>query len=74
MSALCLPKEIAKAGEEQQKRISKGLFRYAVELELIMKILADEKHFSKEKLEEKDNVIYSFSPQNKHFLFLIHFV
>lgn len=47
-----LAKEIAKAGEEQQKRISKGLFRYAVELELIMKILADEKHFSKEKLEE----------------------
>ncbi len=28
-----LAKEIAKAGEEQQKRISKGLFRYAVELE-----------------------------------------
>ena len=47
-----LAKEIAKAGEEQQKRISKGLFRYAVELELIMKILADEKHFSKERLEE----------------------
>lgn len=47
-----LAKEIAKASEEQQKRISKGLFRYAVELELIMKILADEKHFSKERLEE----------------------
>lgn len=47
-----LAKEIAKASEEQQKRISKGLFRYAVELELIMKMLADEKHFSKEKLEE----------------------
>lgn len=47
-----LAKEIAKAGEEQQKRISKGLFRYAVEFELIMKILADEKHFPKERLEE----------------------
>lgn len=47
-----LAKEIAKAGEEQQKRISKGLFQYAVELEMIMKILADEKHFSKERLEE----------------------
>ncbi len=47
-----LAKEIAKSSEEQQKRISKGLFRYAVELELIMKMLADEKHFSKEKLEE----------------------
>lgn len=47
-----LANEIAKAGEEQQKRISKGLFRYAVELELIMKMLADEKHFSKERLEE----------------------
>lgn len=44
-----LAKEIAKAGEEQQKRISKGLFRYAVELELIMKILADEKTFFKGK-------------------------
>lgn len=47
-----LAKEIAKAGEEQQKRISKVLFRYAVELELIMKILAEEKHFSRERLEE----------------------
>ena len=47
-----LAKEIAKASEEQQKRISKGLFRYAVELELIMKILAEEKHFSKDRLEE----------------------
>ncbi len=47
-----LAKEIANASEEQQKRISKGLFRYAVELELIMKILAEEKHFSKKNLEE----------------------
>ncbi len=47
-----LAKEIAMASEEQQKRISKGLFRYAVELELIMKILAEEKHFSKDRLEE----------------------
>ena len=51
-TGLITAKEIAKASEEQQKRISKGLFRYAVELELIMKILADEKHFSKERLEE----------------------
>lgn len=47
---MCL--QIAKASEEQQKRISKGLFRYAVELELIMKKLADENNFSKERLEE----------------------
>lgn len=47
-----LAKEIAKAGEEQQKRISKGLFRYAVELELIMKILADEKHFQRKDLKK----------------------
>ena len=47
-----LAKEIAKASEKQQKRISKGLFRYAVELELIMKMLSEEKHFSKERLEE----------------------
>lgn len=47
-----LAKEIAKASEEQQKRISKGLFRYAVELELIMKILAGEKRFSAQQLEK----------------------
>lgn len=44
-----------------RKRISKGLFRYAVELELIMKILAEEKHFSKDRLEEmrKEAIIMS---------------
>ena len=47
-----LGKSIANAAEDNAKAISKGLFRYAVQLEMLMRIIAQMNSFTEEELEE----------------------
>lgn len=47
-----LSKAIAAMSEEQSLRISKSMFRYAVEMELIMRMLSEVLDFSSDELEE----------------------
>ena len=47
-----LGKAIANAAEDNAKAISKGLFRYAVQLEMLMRVIAQMNSFTDEKLED----------------------
>lgn len=47
-----LSKAIAAMSEEQSLRISKSMFRYAVEMELIMRMLSEVLDFDSDELEE----------------------
>lgn len=47
-----LGKTIANATEENAKAISKGLFRYAVQLEMLMRVIAQMNSFTDEELED----------------------
>ena len=47
-----LGKSIANAAEENAKAISKGFFRYAVQLEMLMRIIAQMNNFTDEELED----------------------
>ena len=47
-----LSKAIAAMSKEQSLRISKSMFRYAVELELIMRMLSEVLNFDPDELEE----------------------
>ena len=47
-----LGKAIANAAEDNAKAISKGLFRYAVQLEMLMRIIAQMNSFTDEELED----------------------
>ena len=46
-----LGKSIAKYSEDNAKAISKGLFRYAVQLEMLMRVIAKTNHFTDDELE-----------------------
>lgn len=43
---------IAQASDEGITKISKGLFRYAVEVEMLIMLLAEEKHIDEKELEQ----------------------
>ena len=45
-------KSIANASEENAKAISKGLFRYAVQLEMLMRVIAQMNSFTDKELED----------------------
>ena len=47
-----LSKAVADLSEDNAKAISKGLFRYAVELDMITRILAQRMHISNRELDE----------------------
>ena len=47
-----LAKAIETVSEENAKAISKGLFRYAVQLEMMMRVIAKTNHFTDEELED----------------------
>ena len=47
-----LAKAIENVSEENAKAISKGLFRYAVQLEMLMRVIAKTNHFTDEELED----------------------
>ena len=50
-----MSEKLAKAVEnvsEDAKAISKGLFRYAVQLEMLMRVIAKTNHFTDDELEE----------------------
>lgn len=47
-----LAKALEKVSEDNAKAISKGLFRYAVQLEMLMRIIAQMNSFTEEELEE----------------------
>ena len=47
-----LAKAIENVSEENAKAISKGLFRYAVQLEMMMRVIAKTNHFTDEELED----------------------
>lgn len=47
-----LSKSIAAMSEKQSLRISKSMFRYAVEMELIMRMLSEVLNFNSDELEE----------------------
>ena len=47
-----LAKAIEAVSENNAKAISKGLFRYAVQLEMLMRVIAKTNHFTDEELED----------------------
>ena len=47
-----LAKAIENVSEDNAKAISKGLFRYAVQLEMLMRVIAKTNHFTDEELED----------------------
>ena len=47
-----LAKALEKVSEESAKAISKGLFRYAVQLEMLMRVIAQMNSFTDEELED----------------------
>ena len=47
-----LAKAIENVSEDNAKAISKGLFRYAVQLEMLMRVIAKTNHFTDDELEE----------------------
>ena len=47
-----LAKAIENVSEDNAKAISKGLFRYAVQLEMMMRVIAKINHFTDEELED----------------------
>ena len=47
-----LAKAIENISEDNAKAISKGLFRYAVQLEMMMRVIARANHFTDEELED----------------------
>ena len=47
-----LAKAIEAASENNAKAISKGLFRYAVQLEMLMRVIAKTNHFTDDELED----------------------
>ena len=47
-----LAKAIENVSEENAKAISKGLFHYAVQLEMMMRVIAKTNHFTDEELED----------------------
>ena len=47
-----LAKAIENVSEENAKAISKGLFRYAVQLEMMMRVIAKTNHFTDDDLED----------------------
>ena len=49
-----LAKAIENVSEDNAKAISKGLFRYAVQLEMLMRVIAKTNHFTDDELEEKE--------------------
>lgn len=46
-----LSKAIAECSEDNAKAISKGLFRYAVQLEMVMRMVAEQFDFRKDEIE-----------------------
>ena len=46
-----LAKAIENVSEDNAKAISKGLFRYAVQLEMLMRVIAKTNHFTDDELE-----------------------
>ena len=47
-----LAKAVENVSEDNAKAISKGLFRYAVQLEMLMRVIAKTNHFTDDELEE----------------------
>ena len=47
-----LAKALEKVSEDNAKAISKGLFRYAVQLEMLMRVIAQMNNFTDEELED----------------------
>ncbi len=47
-----LAKAIAECSEDNAKAISKGLFRYAVQLEMVMRMIAEQFDYSKNEIED----------------------
>ena len=47
-----LAKAIDNVSEDNAKAISKGLFRYAVQLEMMMRVIAKTNHFTDDELED----------------------
>lgn len=47
-----LSREVAKLSEDNAKAISKGLFRYAVELEMVMRMIAENFEIDEWKIED----------------------
>ena len=47
-----LAKAIENVSEDNAKAISKGLFRYAVQLEMMMRVIAKTNHFTDDELED----------------------
>ena len=47
-----LAKAVENVSEDNAKAISKGLFRYAVQLEMMMRVIAKTNHFTDEELDD----------------------
>ena len=47
-----LAKAVENVPEDNAKAISKGLFRYAVQLEMLMRVIAKTNHFTDDELED----------------------
>lgn len=47
-----LSKAIAKYSDDNAKAISKGLFRYAVQLEMVMRMIAEQFDYRKDEIED----------------------
>ena len=47
-----LAKAVENVSEDNAKAISKGLFRYAVQLEMLMRVIAKTNHFTDDELED----------------------
>ena len=47
-----LAKAVENVSEDNVKAISKGLFRYAVQLEMLMRVIAKTNHFTDDELED----------------------
>ena len=47
-----LAKTVENVSEDNAKAISKGLFRYAVQLEMLMRVIAKTNHFTDDELED----------------------
>ena len=47
-----LAKAVENVSEDNAKAISKGMFRYAVQLEMLMRVIAKANHFTDDELED----------------------
>ena len=47
-----LAKAVENVSEDNAKAISKGLFRYAVQLEMLMRVITKKNHFTDDELED----------------------